>query len=126
MLNGTEEKIISLCNEYLKFLEIQGNSFLIPNNKASIVYIPENAILTIIEKIKNEGYRNFDLLEILKKNSEELCSKIRELIDQVETVSDAKIGFAFPVFLYKNKKYFVAVARYELSFENVKTSCKSK
>jgi len=48
------------------------------------------------------------------------------LIDQVETVSDVKIGFAFPVFLYKNKKYFVAVARYELSFENVKTSCKSK
>lgn len=67
MLNSTEEKIISLCNEYLKFLEIQRNSFLIPNNKASIVYIPENAILTIIEKIKNEGYRNFDLLEILKK-----------------------------------------------------------
>ena len=120
MFNCTEEEIKNLSKEYLNFLEFQGNSFVIPNNNASIVYIPENAIYTLIENIKYKGYRNFNLLEILKKNSEELCSKIWELIDQVETESDIKIGFAFPVFLSEDKKYFVALVRYELSFENEK------
>ncbi len=106
---------IDLIDHYLNFLSFEKNKFLIPEDNENIVFLPENCIAEILESIKNKGYGNFDLFQVI--NDEELSAKIKELIEKIneEPESELKIAFAFPVIKIKDKNFYYAFSKMELN-----------
>ncbi len=104
-----------LINYYLDFFSFERNKFIIPEDNENIVFLPEDCIVKILENIKNKGYGNFDLFQVI--NDEELSAKIKELIEKIneEPESELKIAFAFPVIKNKDKNFYYAFSKMELN-----------
>ncbi|WP_353684563.1 AAA domain-containing protein [Thermodesulfovibrio sp. 3907-1M] len=118
--------VVDLIDHYLDFLSAEKNQFLIPEEPDNLVFLPENCIVDVLNGIKNKGYGNLDLLEVIR--DEEIVARIKELIEKVksEEESELKIAFAFPVIKIKDKKAYCALTKIKLETSEEKLIATSR
>ncbi|MCX7981755.1 MAG: AAA domain-containing protein [Syntrophales bacterium] len=113
-----KDKIENLIDGYIHFLDIkERNKFIIPK-KEDIFYISESLLEKILTKIKEDGYGNFNIFDLIE--SEELSHELNSFIEKVlsdENEQNKSIGLAFPVLCSEDKKYYAAVSVYPLQYQ---------
>ncbi|MGC9108761.1 MAG: DEAD/DEAH box helicase [Caldimicrobium sp.] len=123
---NNQELAESLIDYYIAFLSPDKTKFIIPDDPENLVFLGEDHIAEILKGIKQKGYRNFDLFQIIK--DEEVVARIRELIEktQLEIEESFKLAFAFPVFKDKEKNAYCALSKYDLEIKDGKLVICSK
>ncbi|WP_353686371.1 AAA domain-containing protein [Thermodesulfovibrio sp. 3462-1] len=114
---NNQELAVSLIDYYIAFLSHEKTKFIISDDPENLVFLSENYIAEIVKSIKQKGYRNFDLFQIIK--DEEVVARIKELIEktQSEIEKSFKLAFAFPVFKDKEKSAYCALSKYDLDLK---------
>ncbi|PMP63749.1 MAG: hypothetical protein C0197_01885 [Caldimicrobium thiodismutans] len=117
---NNQELAESLIDYYIAFLSPEKTKFIIPDDPENLVFLSEDHIAEILKAIKQKGYRNFDLFQIIK--DEEVVARIKELIEktQLEIEESFKLAFAFPVFKDKEKSAYCALSKYDLEIKDGK------